>query len=111
LQRSDPDTAGQFTDYPFAGWVKTATDFDLAEMIGGNAFLTEMLVSIRDPSQITSDFTFARAPLDTEYRDVVYESTDVSGFVESAGIALAVIVASVVGLVLWRRRSSRRRLR
>jgi hypothetical protein len=110
LQRSDPDTASQFIDYPFAGWVRTATDSDLAEMIGGNAFLTEMFVSIRDPSQITSDFTFARAPLDTEYRDVVYESTDVSGFVELAGIALAVIVASVVGLVLWRRRSSRRRL-
>ena len=109
LQRTDPDAAGQYTDYPFAGWVRTAADADLVEMIGDNAFLTEMSVSIPDPSRITSDFTFERAPRDTEYRSVIYESTDVSGYVVMAAIALLMVAIVVVAvLLLWRRR--RRRL-
>jgi len=105
LQRPDPDTAGQYTDYPFAGWVTSANDTDLAQMIGGRAFLTELFVSVYDPSQIESDFTFERAPQDTEYRAVVYESTDVSGYVVAVIIGLVVVLASsIVGLLLWRRR-------
>ncbi|HYO01791.1 MAG TPA: DUF2330 domain-containing protein [Mycobacterium sp.] len=112
LQRTDPDAAGQYTDYTFAGWVETATNADLAEMVGDNAFLTEMFVSIYDPSKITADFTFERAPQDTEYRDVVYESTNVSGFVLLAGIALIVVTALIVAVfVMWRLRTSRRFLR
>ncbi|GLP73865.1 hypothetical protein TUM20983_09750 [Mycobacterium antarcticum] len=105
LQRTDPDAAGQYTDYPFAGWVRTASDADLAEMIGGSAFLTEMYVDVYDPSRITSDFTFERAPQDTEYRAVVHETTDVSGYVVLAGVALIVIAIVLLAVVLlWRRR-------
>jgi hypothetical protein len=115
LQRYDADAdagaAGQYTDYPFAGWVQTLTDPDLAEMIDDNAFLTEMFVSVYDPSRISSDFIFNRAPLDTEYRDVVYESTDVSGFVVLAVIAVAVIAVLAGVFALWRRRATSSTLR
>ena len=74
-------------------------------MIGGGAFLTEMSVSIYDPSRITSDFSFERAAPDTEYRAVVYESVDVSGYVLLAVVAFVVVAALAIGVVvIWRRR-------
>jgi hypothetical protein len=109
LQRTDPDSvtdsAGQRIDYPFAGRVQNATDADLGRMVGGGAFLTEMFVSIYDPSRITSDFTFGRAAQDTEYRAVVYESVDVSGYVLLAVVVFVVVAAlAIVVAVIWRRR-------
>jgi uncharacterized membrane protein len=76
-------------------------------MVGEKAFLTEVSVSIQDPSRIGSDFTFESAPQDVEYRAVVYESVDVSGYALLNAYAVAVILALAVVSVLVRLRRRR----
>jgi hypothetical protein len=112
MQRTDPDAAAQRVEVDYAGSVAgRAHDPTLTELAGHGAFLTKISVDISDPSAITSDFEFGRAPNDDAFQQVVYRdrSVDVTPFVFFGGLLLVFVVAVAVGIFFAVRTGRRQR--
>src|ERR1700758_567669 len=98
MQRTDPDGAAQRVQVDYAGSIAgRAQDATLTELAGQGAFLTKISVEISDPSAITSDFEFGRAPNDDAFQQVVYQdrNVDVTPFVLVGGLLVIVVVVAV----------------
>ncbi|MFE6924100.1 DUF2330 domain-containing protein [Nocardia sp. NPDC057663] len=110
VARIDADTATQSTITEFASPISELTDPDLKALAAGKNYLTELSVSIPQPSTITSDFTLAAASKDDTVRDRVVsrEYVEILGF--PAGYVLIIAGLSVIGVIagaVLRRRSAR----
>jgi hypothetical protein len=109
-QRTDPDATKQKTEVQFAANVSNAIrDPLLRELAGTNpAYLTKIEVNAK-PEQISSDFSFANAPNDDTYRQVLVVNDDIAIPIDLIALALLVfggIAATVLFLTV---RSRRRR--
>lgn len=101
-QRTDETASNGDPSLWFAGSIAPTqvTSDALVSITGEHPYLTVLDQYFEEPSsQILSDFTFARAPTDTQYRQVLYETRmrEVLGI--PAGPALT-FIGMVVALVL-----------
>ncbi|MGZ8802073.1 MAG: DUF2330 domain-containing protein [Mycobacterium sp.] len=109
MQRTDPDSSGQFVDIDYAGSIADRPDDPtLVEASGSGSYLTKMSTTIVDPAAITSDFQFAAAPTDEPFQRVVhrYEYVDLTLLIPGGAVVL--FTASVVAAMLLSRRARRR---
>jgi hypothetical protein len=115
-QRTDADAAsaaGQSVQVQFAGSVSADVHDPLLRELGTNhgGYLTKLQMNIPKPVQISSDFTFANAPNDDAYRQVVYVDRDVVIPIELIVFAgfLFIVIAVAVPVVIFvvRRRGQR----
>ncbi|MFI5733382.1 DUF2330 domain-containing protein [Kribbella sp. NPDC051587] len=67
-------------------------------------FLTAFEVIYRQPSQITSDFVFAKSATDDAYQRVEYVTRNEAGW-STIAVLIALVLLVVGGFVLFRRRS------
>jgi hypothetical protein len=109
-QRTDPDATRQNTEVQFAGNVSNTVHDPLLRELAGNhgAYLTKILVNA-NPEQISSDFSFANAPNDGAYRQVVVVDRDRVIPIELVLLALLVFagIATTVGFLVVRGRRRR----
>jgi hypothetical protein len=108
-QRTDPDAARQHTEVQFAGNVSEVHDPLLRELAGNHgAYLTKIQVDA-NPEQISSDFSFANAPNDDAYRQVVVVNRDAIIPIELVVLGLLVFagIVATVGFLTVRRRRRR----
>ncbi|MFF2552956.1 DUF2330 domain-containing protein [Nocardia sp. NPDC058058] len=100
VQRTDPDAESQAVAVDFAGRISDPRDADLRQLsAAGHDYLTELSVNITDPARIAHDFTFADAPADRDYRQVIHRSEAVDFLGVPAGFAL--IAAAATAFVLF----------
>lgn len=107
---ADADVAAQSTEIQYAGNVVGALNYTLLRELAADrgSYLTKVRVDIPQPSRISSDFGFGDAPNDAAYRQVIVVDQDVDvpiALIPVAGFLFNVIVATVVVLVLRRRRA------
>jgi hypothetical protein len=95
-QRTDGDAAKQSTRLEFAGRIRNTSDPDLKQLTGKNRYLTELRVSIREPSAITTDFTFASNDSAGNYRQRIHHTEDIKilGFYAGPIIYVAVLLVT-----------------
>ncbi|KAA1249214.1 DUF2330 domain-containing protein [Mycobacterium simiae] len=113
-QRTDTDRSAQTTQVQFAGnLADDVRDPVLRELVANHgSYLTKTVVDVNETSRISTDFTFANAPNDETYRQVVvvYDTVAIPiGVLLLAGALLAVAVAAAIALVVFRSRSKDRR--
>jgi hypothetical protein len=112
MHRTDPVASGSTRpDIAFAGRVSPGevASVRLKEWLATTPYLTVTSQWLPDPSQIVTDFTFAPAPDDTPFQQVLYEDTyflpgDVGALL--VALLLAGAVWLVVRLLRGRGRSS-----
>jgi len=99
-QRADADAAGQTTTVQFAGNVGQSVHEPLLREFAGNhgAYLTKTQTDIYQTSKITSDFTFANAPNDDAFRQVIVVNDYIDVPIEL--IVLAALLIAVVTVVI-----------
>ncbi|MBF6211822.1 DUF2330 domain-containing protein [Nocardia puris] len=109
LERTDADAASQRVGVDFAGRITDTDDPALRELLAdGHDYLTEMWIAIREPAEITTDFTFAPAAEDTDYRRRIHRTEDMTILGAPAGpILLGAGVVIVLGAVVTSRRMFR----
>ncbi len=98
MQRTDPVASGSTRpDVAFAGIVSPGevTSPTLREWLATTPYLTATSQWLPDPSQIVTDFTFARAPDDTSYQQVLYDDT----YLLPGDVGAVLILLLVVGAV------------
>lgn len=106
VRRADPDVPNQVTEVEFAGRLAETDDPLLRELTaGGTDYLTELAVSITEPSRITSDFTFADADSDAEHRERITRTEQVQVLGAPAGpviLGAALLAATLVVIAVIR---------
>ena len=99
MQRTDPVASGSTRpDVAFAGTVSPGevTSPTLREWLAATPYLTATSQWLPDPSQIATDFTFARAPDDSSYQQVLYDDTYLL-----PGDVGALLILLLVGGAVW----------
>jgi Uncharacterized protein conserved in bacteria (DUF2330) len=108
MRRTDPVASGSTRpDVRFAGPVSPAevTSPLLRQWLATTPFLTATSQWLPEPTQIVTDFTFARAPDDATFQQVLYDDTYFMPGDVGAGLMLALLVlASWLAVRLLRRR-------
>lgn len=115
-QRTDVDAAaqdGQSVQVQFAGNVAAEVGDPLLRELSADhgGYLTKLQVNIAKPDRISSDFSFANAPNDDPYRQVVYVDRDAVIPVELIAFAvfLFVVIAVAVPVAIFALRRRGRR--
>lgn len=82
----------------------------VGQWVTQKSYLVRYDQTIADPSQITSDYTFTKAPANTEFRAVVYTERDLGwltgGLLSVLGLVLLAVIPS---RIVYRRRVRRER--
>jgi hypothetical protein len=115
-QRTDADAAdpaGQSVQVQFAGNISADVHDPLLREFNTDhgGYLTKIQVNIPKPEQISSDFTFANAPTDDKYRQVIYVDRNVVIPIELivfAGFSFIVITVAVAVVIFAVRRRRHR---
>ena len=110
MQRTDPVASGSTRpDVAFAGQVSPGevASARLKKWLATTPYLTATSQWLPDPSQIVTDFTFARAPDDQAFQQVLYDDSYLLPGDVGAALVLLVLVGAVWLVVrLARRRQS-----
>ncbi|WP_084655547.1 DUF2330 domain-containing protein, partial [Nocardia altamirensis] len=102
VTRSDADMHRQTVDVDFAGRIAGSDNPTLRELTaGGQDYLTEMSVSVPEPSAVTTDATFAAAPTDDPVRARVTLVEHVQFFDMPAGAVILAPAALAAACVLF----------
>jgi hypothetical protein len=109
VQRTDADADHQTSSVDFAGRISDIGDADLKQSAGnGRDYLTALSISIGNPTAISTDFTFAAAATDEDYREVIYRTKNVEILGLPAGLViLGAATLAAIGVVLAVTRTSR----
>ncbi|VBA59982.1 hypothetical protein LAUMK191_05293 [Mycobacterium attenuatum] len=115
-QRTDADRSRQFTQVQFAGTIAGEVRDPVLRELAANhgSYLTKTEIGVYQPSQISSDFTFANAANDNAYRQVVvvYDNVAIPILVILfVGFLAVVLAAAVILFVVFVRRGSGQRRR
>jgi hypothetical protein len=111
VARSDADRDTQVERFDFAGRIHPR-DARLAQLAHDGAYLTAFTYAA-DPSRITRDFTFERAPSDEPHQRVIieYVSDGRSVLTTLAAMTGAVLVLGILVGLAARADNRRRRIR